>query len=242
MKNSPKDIRDLHQQAGPKTKAIIEENIVPMKGSETGKKKTTKEQTCSTSPPVGNSRAFDPDTIFYATETGAYFVDVGTHYRAYQRKTPIKAGIRRHLERQGTSENDIGDLLAMHIDNIELDRAADWVGGLAGHNRGLMTHQGRSFLITTEPDIPVSAKGKCPLHLSVIAQAFPTQDARTVFLAWLASGNPRNPHARTPARSHARHGWQSRSWKVPPRPHQQASNGRTNREPHDGMDRETSLE
>jgi hypothetical protein len=133
---------DLHQQAGPKTKATIEANIVPMKGSETGEKKTTKEQTCSTSPPAGNSRAFDPDTIFYATETGAYFVDVGTHYRAYTRKTPIKAGIRRHLERQGTSENDMGDLLAMHIDNIELDRAADWVGGLAGHNRGLMSHQG----------------------------------------------------------------------------------------------------
>jgi hypothetical protein len=108
---------DLHQQAGPKTKATIEANIVPMKGSETGEKKTTKEQTCSTSPPAGNSRAFT-------------------------RKTPIKAGIRRHLERQGTSENDMGDLLAMHIDNIELDRAADWVGGLAGHNRGLMSHQG----------------------------------------------------------------------------------------------------
>jgi hypothetical protein len=188
MKNSPKDIRDLHQQAGPKTKAIIEANIVPMKRSETGKKKTTKEQTCSTSPPVGNSRTFDPDTIFYATETGAYLVDVGTHYRAYTRKNPIKAGIRRHLERQGTSENDMGDLLAMHIDNIELDRAADWVGGLAGHHRGLMTHQGRSFLIITEPDIPASAKGDCPLHLSVIEQAFPDQDARTVFLAWLAHG------------------------------------------------------
>lgn len=80
----------------------------------------------------------------------------------------------------------MADLIAMHIDNIELDRAADWVGGLAGHSQGLLTHQGRSFLITTEPDIPISAEGDCPLHQSIINQAFPDQDARTVFLAWLA--------------------------------------------------------
>jgi hypothetical protein len=190
MKKSAKDIRELHQQAGSNTKATIEANVVPIVRNQTAKKKATKRQTTSTAPPAATngdkSRAFDPDSIFYATETGAYYVDVGTHYRAYQRKTPVKAGIRRHLERQGTSDNDMNDLLAMHVDNIELDRAADWVGGLAGHRRGLMTHQGKSFLITTEPDIPISEAGECPLHQDIICQAFPNEDARTVFLAWLS--------------------------------------------------------
>ena len=98
------------------------------------------EQTIPTSPPGAGDEtqklAFDPAEIFYATETGGYYVNVGNHYRAYQRKTPVLSGIRRHLERSGHSENDFKDLLADHMENIELDRAVDWVGGLAGYRRG----------------------------------------------------------------------------------------------------------
>ena len=174
-----------NQSQDPTTSAIhefIAENAPDEKISKSG--------TFSTSPlpKKGNdeSRAFDPARIFYSTDTAAYFVDVGSHYRAYGRKMPIKSGIRRHLERQGTSPNDIKELIEMNLDNIELDRAVDWVGGLAGHRRGLMERQGRSFLITDEPRIPDSEKGSCPLHHAIIDQAFPDPDARAVLVAWLA--------------------------------------------------------
>ncbi len=153
-------------------------------------KKISKSGIHSTSPPLislaDDARAFDPGRVYYATDSAAYHVDVGSHYRAYGRKMPIKSGVRRHLERQGTSPNDIKELIEMHLENIELDRAVDWVGGLAGHRRGLMERQGRSFLITDEPKIPDSEKGSCPLHHAIIDQAFPDADARIVFTAWLA--------------------------------------------------------
>jgi hypothetical protein len=148
----------------------------------------TKEQTSPYSPTEPEKLAFDPAEIFYATETGGYFVNVGSHYRAYQRKTPVIAGIRRHLERSGHSETDFKDLLAHHMENIELDRAVDWVGGLAGYRRGIMDHDGRKFLIIDQPDMHDARAGEWPLITSIIHQAFPGEDTLSVFLGWMKGG------------------------------------------------------
>ena len=153
-------------------------------------------KTYSTSPPStkdnADSRAFDPDRIFYSTETAAYHVDVGSHYRAYGRKMPVKSGIRRHLERQGISTNDIKELTEVALEDIELDNAVDWVGALAGHRRGLMERNGRSFLITEEPKIPDSIQGDFPLHQAIIDQAFPDADACAVSKGGLPGVWPRS--------------------------------------------------
>ena len=145
----------------------------------------TKSQTHSTSPPASDKLTFDPERIFYATETGNYFVDVGSHFRAYQRKTPVIAGIKRHLRATGHSENDLRDLATHHLENIELDRACDWTGGLAGHRRGIMLREGRRYLITDEPEMIKPRAGSWPIIENILDQAFPKIDARSVFLGWL---------------------------------------------------------
>lgn len=135
--------------------------------------------------PEADKLTFDPERVFYATESGSYLVDTGTHYRIYARKSPIVAGIRRHLRAAGHSENDLKDLVPNHFENIELDRACDWAGGLAGHRRGIMLREGRRFLITDEPDMIEPSAGDWPLITGILAQAFPEDDAHSVFLGWL---------------------------------------------------------
>lgn len=151
-------------------------------------KNFTKSQTCPYSPTQADKLAFDPAEIFYSTETAGYFVNVGNHYRAYQRKTPVMSGIRRHLERSGHSENDLKDLLVDHMENIEIDRAVDWVGGLAGYRRGILDHAGKKLLIIDHPDMMEARAGEWPLIRSILDQAFPLEDARCVFLGWLKGG------------------------------------------------------
>jgi len=175
------------QDSDPTTLAIsefISENAII--------KKIPKSKTYSTSPlkKEGNdeSRSFDPKRIYYATDSASYYVDVDSHYRPYGRKAPIKSGIRRHLERQGESPNDTKELVEVSFEDIEIDRSVDWVGALAGHRRGLVKRNGRTFLITDEPKIPAGVQGSFPLHESIVDQAFPDTDARAVFMGWTAGG------------------------------------------------------
>jgi hypothetical protein len=145
-------------------------------------------KTCSTSPPNTEKICFDPNQIFYASETGSYLIETGTHYRTYGRKSPVIAGIKRHLRAAGASENDLKDLTADQFDNIELDRACDWTGGLAGYRRGIKIHEGRKFLITSEPDMLEAKDVPWPMLQSILSQAFPAADALSVFKAWLQGG------------------------------------------------------
>jgi len=145
----------------------------------------TKPQTIPNSPTNNDRLAFDPVEVFYATETGGYFVNVGNYYRAYQRKNPVLAGIRRHLERSGYAQNDFKDLLAHHMENIELDRAVDWVGGLAGYRRGIIDQYGRKLLVIDQPDMISARAGKWPIINSIIDQAFPDNDSRSTFIGWV---------------------------------------------------------
>jgi hypothetical protein len=162
------------------------EAIKQLTADQLGKEKCTNPQKCPTSPPGGVS--FAPDAIFYAAEQSTYYADLGTHYRPYKGKRAIAAGLRRHLENQGHTGEEIKALLAAHFDEIELDQAVDWVGKLAGYPRGIFKKHGRLHLVTEEAKLADPAPGNWPLIKSVIEQAFPDDDARAVFLAWLAGG------------------------------------------------------
>lgn len=190
----PKDARGILNSRGPKALRAALMDAVPVDASPKPQakpedaKNSTKSQTHSTSPPDADKLTFDPERVFYATETGSYLVDVGSHFRAYQRKTPVIAGIKRYLRATGHSENDLKDLSAYHLENIELDRACDWTGGLAGHRRGIMQREGRRFLIIDEPDMIEPRAGNWPLIGNILNQAFPEVDSRSVFLGWLKGG------------------------------------------------------
>ena len=130
-------------------------------------------------------KGFDPDRIYYHAEKGSYFVDVGNFYRPYTRKTPVKNGLRRYLQHNGKSPSDCKALIPMHMEMIELDQAIDWSGKIAGHLHGVTTTLGRKLLVTEGYNIPESEAGACPLHLSIIRQAFPEQEPSLIFSAWL---------------------------------------------------------
>ncbi len=151
---------------------------------ESDMKKNSKEKTHSTSPPA-EQVSFNPDAVYYSTETAAYLVDTGTFYRPYTRKTPVKNGIRRRLEAQGHSQGDCKELIEVCMETIELDQAVDWSGQLAGFPRGVAELNGRSFLVTQGYDIPNATPGACPLHREIIKQAFPITDSHLVFCGWL---------------------------------------------------------
>ncbi len=146
---------------------------------------STKDETCST-PPLSQGISFDPKGIFYSSSEGGYYVDVGSHYRAYGRKSPVKSGLDRHFLKQGFSADDRKGMVAYCLDSIELDQAVDWAGSLAGYERGLINYKGRNFLATNGFQLPNAEEGECPLHLSIIEQAFPDQLARMMFLCWVA--------------------------------------------------------
>jgi hypothetical protein len=183
-----KDARGILNTAGPEGLRAAVMDLEPV----TFPANSTKSQTLPYSPTETGDGAekitFDPAETFYATETGGYYVNVGSHFRAYQRKTPVLSGIRRYLERNGHAQNDFKDLIADHMENIELDRAVDWVGGVAGYQRGILHHGGKRFLITDQPDMIEARSGDWPLLRSIIHQAFPGEDSKSVFLGWLKGG------------------------------------------------------
>lgn len=152
---------------------------------------STTKATCSTPPPT-DAKRFTPESVFYASETGGYYVDIknagGRFYRHYSRNRPIKAGIDRHFSAQGYDLDDRKGMIAEAMNDVEIDRAVDWAGELAGHKRGLLEYKGRGFLVTAGPKIYESKQGVFPLILSVIEQAFPNPDAKAVFLGWLSGG------------------------------------------------------
>ena len=137
-------------------------------------------KSCPTAPP---KEAFNPERTFYDSSNGKYITDVGTHYREYGRKKALMSGIRRYMD-----YNHINEDIESIMENIELDRAIDWQGSIAGYKRGLHTFHGKSYLVKDEPNIVDSIEGKFPLIDNIIDQAFPTSDERCIFLSWLSDG------------------------------------------------------
>lgn len=140
-------------------------------------KNTTNPTKVSTSPLCNG---FKPSEIFYDSQSGAYLVNVGEHYRRYTRKTPVKNGIQRYLD-QTDYEQDIVKIL----ETIEIDQAIDWSGSIAGFTRGTISIRGRRMLVMDEAKLAVAKNGACPLHLSIIEQAFPVKDALSIFISWV---------------------------------------------------------
>lgn len=137
-------------------------------------------------PPEG---AFDPEGVFYAASVGGFLVDVGSHYRSYSRKAPVAEGIARWLQwRHNAPRGEALPTAKAELSNIEVTRAVDWCGCIAGHKRGLLSRAGRHLLITDGPELYPPAPGPSPVVLDIIRQAFPGDDERAVFLGWLAGG------------------------------------------------------
>ncbi len=147
--------------------------------SRLSEKKSDKKNS-STPPPL---EGFNPQNTFYDSATGKYITDVGSHYRTYGRKKAVQNGIARYLESQGI-EKDIDSVM----DSIEIDRAIDAQGSLAGYARGLQEVKGKSYLVTDEPNLLPSEEGECPNIESILQQAFPDNEARSVFRSWLRDG------------------------------------------------------
>ena len=133
-------------------------------------------------------RSFDPAGIYYDSQSGVYFVDVGTHYRQYGRKLPVKSGVKRYLEEQDIPTKEIPAQLNYHMEVIEIDHAVDWSGEIAGFERGVRMFSDRRILVTKGYDIPEPRAGACPAYLSILRQAFPDSDALNAFLGWLQGG------------------------------------------------------
>ncbi|MBK1854990.1 hypothetical protein JO972_08465 [Verrucomicrobiaceae bacterium 5K15] len=150
--------------------------------------KNSDSKNSSTTPPEKEPVVFNPAHIYYSTEGGCYYIDTGVIFRSYSRKPPVIAGITRFLKASGVYSDDIKPLLDEHIDTIEIDRAVDWQGKLAGAKRGIKEYRGRRFLITEGPNVPVSKPGQFPYISSIIRQAFPDEDSRLAFCAWLRDG------------------------------------------------------
>ena len=170
--------------------------------------KPSESQTCSTSPPVGGQktskssehaplphqaenqqRTFTPEGIFYLASKGQFIVDVGKRFRVYGRKKPVLTGLRRHLEDEVGTPEEAKERANYIIDCIEIDRAVDWMGIIAGFPRGLhKDRKGQALLIMEGPDIPSAVAGECPTFDDIFGQAFTNPTAKTTFLGWLKGG------------------------------------------------------
>lgn len=154
------------------------------------KKKPAREEPRSGQPvaglPAGECQ-FTPEQTFYHSETGRFLVDVGTHYRCYSRRTPVRAGLARWFAERKSDDPDEDAKAALAA--IELDRAVDWVGSIAGHLRGLHRIDGQAFLVPDQPNLPHPVKGAFPTITSILDQAFGADGEQLeVFLGWLAHG------------------------------------------------------
>ena len=85
-----KDVRGILNTAGPEALRAAVMDAEPVEAPPEPRtnpedaEKSTKSQTHSTSPPDADKLTFDPERVFYATESGSYLVDTGTHYRTYE--------------------------------------------------------------------------------------------------------------------------------------------------------------
>lgn len=204
--NAPKDMRQLNEQLGEKTKSHVEANIVPMEIESTSEKlgkKITKSETLSTSPPKESPSAklspplhpsgkinYPPETIYYHASKGHFLVNLGQRFRTFSKRKPVHTGLSRYVQEQtGASKRDADEEAKELLDSAEVDRAVDWCGAIAGYPSGLHhDHKQMTMLITEGPMLVNPSPGDCPLLDSVFTQAFPVDDARTVFLGWLAQG------------------------------------------------------
>ncbi len=127
--------------------------------------------------------SMDPAGVYYEAGSGAYFVDVGEHYRRYSRRSPVINGLARHFEKLGHGK-DAKLMADERLVDVELNSAVDWAGPLAGHKRGLERHALGHLLITTEPNLPEPRPGEFPFINEVIAQLLGQEMLEQVSVLW----------------------------------------------------------
>lgn len=129
---------------------------------------------------------FPPSRIFYLSGPAKYLVDTSETFREYGRKGPVKTGLEKWFARKGLEDSALKDAVNEAFGKIEIERAIDWKGDIAGQPRGLLRLQGKRFLIDQGPKIIEPSEGKTPLLDSILSQAFPNATACTIFELWLA--------------------------------------------------------
>lgn len=129
---------------------------------------------------------FPPLRIFYLSGPGKYLVDTGETFREYGRKGPVKTGLEKWFSGKGLEDSALKDAVNEAFGEIEIARAVDWKGDIAGERRGLFRFHGQRFLIDRGPKVIEPSEGNYPLMESILSQAFPNTTARMVFELWLA--------------------------------------------------------
>jgi hypothetical protein len=142
-------------------------------------------------PSDSRNMKFDPKLIYYQADGAKYLVFVGSHFRVYSRKTPVVEGVARHLANKD-KDGDPKDLKArakQEVADIEIDRAVDWSGAIAGHRQGLHKLDVGVVLVTSEPDITEPEAGSFPTIHGIIHDTLGGSPYQVlVFEAWLAKG------------------------------------------------------
>ena len=129
---------------------------------------------------------FPPLRIFYLSGPGTYLIDTGEIFRPYGNKGPVKTGLEKWFAGKGLNDSAVKDAVNEAFGEIQIARAVDWKGDIAGERRGLFRFQGQRFLIDRGPKIIEPSEGQSPLLDSILRQAFPNATARLVFELWLA--------------------------------------------------------
>lgn len=136
---------------------------------------------------------FDPDHVYYEAPSAKFYVRVGTHYRVYNRKTPVVNGVTTHYRRinlhgENAGRQDPVALAKDRVADIEMTKAVDWAGSLAGHQPGILSLMGSSLLVIDGPKLIDPVPGDFPVISSLLDQVLGTGMQQQVFKAWLAIG------------------------------------------------------
>lgn len=133
--------------------------------------------------------AMAPEDIFYDAGTGAFFVDVGSHFRMFTRKSPIMTGLEWHYLNKGKGEDDARRMAKDKLSELEVRKAVDWSGDLAGHKRGIIRHAKGSLLVTSEADLVKPSPGDFPLVAQILRDLVGHQHPQLkILLGWIRGG------------------------------------------------------
>ena len=148
---------------------------------------TKKLATQELTPPLHQtSKGYAPESVYYLAGKGHYLIDQGKRFRTFSKRKPVITGVVRYLRSQGADKRDADEMARELVDDAEVDRAVDWCGKIAGYPAGLHHDSAdMAMLITEGPHLPEPRPGDLPLLTGILAEAFPDDDARVVFLGWL---------------------------------------------------------
>jgi len=124
--------------------------------------------------------------VFSFGSKSQFYVDSGKYFRTIAKKGTVITGLVRRYTQAGIDPKEAKDTARHEVDQREIDGHVEWVGELAGHQKGVIhSIDGKPLLITSAPSLPIAAPGAFPTIGDIIRQAFPDHHQRTVFTGWL---------------------------------------------------------